>query len=598
MEDYSAAEPTSVPSLSETRRDQPCPQDSCTTLVEERDGFTPTSRSTAVYRGPGREPKGGGVKERRVRSRISRRRFLGGGVALAGGAAASGMLIDPGRASSIKTLGSKQASAVALARSGRPIVTYGVQSGDVTRTSAVVWARANRLSRMIVEVDTNNTFSAPRAIRGPVARAATDFTTQVDLSGLLPGEQLFYRVFFQDLDDRRLISEPSAGSFRTAPSRKRTLSFVWSGDTAGQGWGINPDFGGMRLYEAMRAVQPDFFVHSGDTVYADGPIPESVALPDGSVWRNIVTPEKVKVAETLDEFRGNYKYNLIDPNLRSFNAEVPIFAQWDDHETTNNWYPTEILDDPRYTVTDVDLLAARARRAFVEFMPLREQHGDPERIYRKVPYGPLLDLFFIDMRTYRGPNTSNDQRRRSPVTEILGRRQLEWLKHQLRGSRATWKVIASDMPVGLVVPDGETTFEAVANDHDGRALGRELEVAELLSFIKRQGISNVVWITADVHYTAAHHYDPARAAFHDFKPFWEFVSGPINAGTFGPNVLDQTFGPRVEYQRFAPSPNLPPSAGLQFFGHVTIDGASGTMTVQLKDLEGTTLHSTELDPEP
>ncbi|MDQ3767649.1 MAG: alkaline phosphatase D family protein [Actinomycetota bacterium] len=537
------------------------------------------------------------MEERKDRSRISRRRFLDGGVALGSGAAASGLLIGAGQASSIKSLRSEQPGAVALARSGRPIVTYGVQSGDITRTSAVVWARANRLSRMIVEVDTNNTFSTAHAIRGPVARATTDFTAQLDLSGLPPAEQLFYRVSFEDLDDRRLTSEPSVGSFRTAPGAKSTLTFVWSGDTAGQGWGINPDFGGMRLYEAMRVLKPDFFIHSGDTVYADGPISESVTLPDGSVWRNIVTPEKAKVAETLDEFRGNYKYNLMDPNVRSFNAEVPIFAQWDDHETTNNWYPGEILDDPLYTVTDVNLLAARARRAFVEFMPLREQHGDPDRIYRKVAYGPLLDLFFIDMRTYRGPNTSNDQRRRSPVTAILGRRQLEWLKLQLRRSRATWKVIASDMPVGLVVPDSETTFEAVANDHDGRALGRELEVAELLSFIKREAIDNVVWITADVHYTAAHHYDPARATFHDFKPFWEFVSGPINAGTFGPNELDQTFGPRVEYQRFAPTPDLPPSAGLQFFGHVTIDGSSGAMTVQLKDLEGTTLHSTELEPE-
>ena len=532
-----------------------------------------------------------------IRSRISRRRFLGGGAAVAGGAAASGLLIDAAQASSIEALRSKQPGAAPLARSGRPTVTYGVQSGDITRTSAVVWGRANRLSRMIVEIDTSDTFSAARAIRGPVAPATTDFTAQLDLSGLPPAEQLFYRVSFEDLDDNRLTSEPSVGSFRTAPVTDSTVTFVWSGDTAGQGWGINPDFGGMRLYEAMRALKPDFFVHSGDTVYADGPISESVTLPDGTVWRNIVTPEKVKVAETLDEFRGNYKYNLLDPNVRSFNAEVPILAQWDDHETTNNWYPGEILDDPLYTVTDVDLLAARARRAFVEFMPLREQRGNPDRIYRKVAHGPLLDLFFIDMRTYRGPNTSNDQRRRSPITAILGRRQLEWLKLQLRSSRATWKVIASDMPLGLVVPDTETTFEAVANDHDGRALGRELELAELLSFIKREAVDNVVWITADVHYTAAHHYDPARATFHDFKPFWEFVSGPINAGTFGPNELDGTFGPRVVYQRFAPSPNLPPSAGLQFFGHVTIDGSSGAMTVRLKDLEGTTLHSTELEPE-
>ena len=79
-----------------------------------------------------------------------------------------------------------------------------------------------------------------------------------------------------------------------------------------------------------------------------------------------------------------------------------------------------------------------------------------------------------------------------------------------------------------------------------------------------------------MHYAAAHYYNPDKAQFQDFEPFWEFVSGPLHAGTFGPNALDNTFGPEV---RFVKAPgkgnqNLPPSAGMQFFGHVKIDGAS------------------------
>ena len=49
-------------------------------------------------------------------------------------------------------------------------------------------------------------------------------------------------------------------------------------------------------------------------------------MPDGDVWKNVVTEEKSKVAETLAEFRGNYNYNLLDPNVRAFNAEVPMFG--------------------------------------------------------------------------------------------------------------------------------------------------------------------------------------------------------------------------------------------------------------------------------
>ena len=144
-------------------------------------------------------------------------------------------------------------------------------------------------------------------------------------------QDIFYRVRFQDLADRD-VGRAAVGRFRTAPADRRSVSFVWSGDTAGQGWGIDEARGGMRTYATMLKNRPDFFIHSGDNIYADGPIPAEMKLPDGELWSNLVTEEKSKPAETLDEYRGNYKYNLLDENLRAFNAEVPMFAQWDDHE--------------------------------------------------------------------------------------------------------------------------------------------------------------------------------------------------------------------------------------------------------------------------
>ena len=106
-----------------------------------------------------------------------------------------------------------------------------------------------------------------------------------------------------------------------------------------------------------------------------------------------------------------------------------------------------------------------------------------------------------------------------------------------------------------------------------------------------------MWLTADVHYCAAHHYDPARAAFTDFDPFWEFVAGPIAAGTFGPNQLDATFGPGDRCSaRSRDYPNQSPRGGNQFFGHVAI-ATDGAMTVSLRDLHGTTLWDRTLDPQ-
>lgn len=75
---------------------------------------------------------------------------------------------------------------------------------------------------------------------------------------------------------------------------------------------------------------------------------------------------------------------------------------------TNNWYPSEVLAaDDRYQVKQAALLAARGARAFHEMLPTRQSLEEPERVYRKVAYGPLLDIFFLDMRTYRGENSPN-----------------------------------------------------------------------------------------------------------------------------------------------------------------------------------------------
>ena len=59
----------------------------------------------------------------------------------------------------------------------------------------------------------------------------SDFTGRVDLSGL-----------------------PA----RAGRKATRDVRFIWSGDTAGQDWGLNEAWGGMKIYEQMRQVNPTF----------------------------------------------------------------------------------------------------------------------------------------------------------------------------------------------------------------------------------------------------------------------------------------------------------------------------------------------------
>ena len=465
----------------------------------------------------------------------------------------------------------------------RPCITHGLQSGDVSVDSGVVWARCDRPARMLVEVATTESFADLHTTVWVDALPESDCTAKALIEDLPAGADVFYRIRFQDHAAPTIVGEPQVGRFRTAPRDAQSLSFVWSGDVAGQGWGIDPARGGMRSFATMLRNAPDFFIHSGDSIYADCPVPAEQTLPSGGVWRNIVTPEKSKVAETLADFRGNYKYNLLDENVRAFNAATPIFAQWDDHEVTDDWCPGAGVRPDGNTILQ---LTARANRAFHEFMPLRQTLAEAGRIYRRIPYGPLLDVFMLDMRSYRTSGRN--------AAEILGRTQLAWLKRQLVRSPAVWKVLAADLPLGLISSD------AVAQG-DGPPSGREHEIADLLSFMDRAGIRNTIWITADMHYTAAHFYDPAAAVFKDFHPFWEFVSGPLHAGTWGPGRLDNTFGPRAVFSLGCSAEqgeNLAPCFGLQFFGHVAIDGPSGVMTVTLKDVADRDLWSIDLVPEP
>jgi alkaline phosphatase D len=499
------------------------------------------------------------------------------------------------------------APAVIRDRAARPIVTAGVQSGDVEPGRGVVWCRTDRPARLRVRYGTTEGLErALTRVSDPVS-AASDFTARLDLTGLPAGQRIVYEARFEAAGGE--VSEPVRGSFRTpsgnpSGTASRTtpvptpVRIAWGGDVCGQGWGIDEGHGGMKAFASMQAAEPDLFIHSGDLIYADAPIPPAIKLDDGSTWTNLVSDGVDRVAQTLDEFRGRYRYNLRDAHLRAFNAAVPMVAQWDDHEVLNNWYPTEILgtsgNDANYTEKRVAVLAARAKQAFFDYTPIRRDRRDPRQVYRVVRRGPLADVFVLDCRSYRGPNSPNLQAQPGPDTGMLAATQRAWLEEGLARSTATWKIVACDQPIGVVVPDGPIQ-EGFANA-DPRTLGREHEVAALLSAIKRRRVRNVILVTADVHYAAAHRYDPARATYTDFDPFWEFVAGPLHAGTFGPGVLDRTFGPEAVFTKIAPKPNRPPSDGLQFFGLVSIDPATRAATVTLHDREGRQIYSNVLAP--
>jgi alkaline phosphatase D len=465
---------------------------------------------------------------------------------------------------SLATLAACKRSPIILAKP--PAVSHGVQAGDPQTGSALVWARSDESARMLIEWDTTDAFANPQRVTGPVVIPDHGLAGTVALTGLPDAQTIVYRIRFER-EAGRGASAWTTGRFRTPPADR--IRVAWTGDTCGQGFGRNPEWGGLKGYASILAAKPDVFVNSGDLMYADNPILAEKPLADGRVWKNHTNERIARVAESLDDFRARFEYNFADEHLRALAAQVPVIAQWDDHETHNNWWPNQQLPDDRYkTQRDASVLAGYALAATREWTPIG---GDT--IHRVIHYGPLLDIFVLDCRSFRTPNDAN-----TGAAAMLGSAQVDWLLRQLAASRARWKIIACDQPIALAIDDGPN-WEGWANNLAGAASGRELELAKILPAIK-----NAVWITADVHYAAAHHFDPARAAGAQFAPFWEFVAGPIHAGNFGPSPIDSTFGPEVKFTFGTPGlgqQDVGPWDGKQSFG--TIDVVRDGLTVILWD---------------
>ncbi|MGY3412008.1 phosphodiesterase/alkaline phosphatase D-like protein [Bradyrhizobium sp. GM5.1] len=158
----------------------------------------------------------------------------------------------------------------------------------------MIWARADRQARMRVDYSSVESFKTVIASASGDASPDDDFTSKLLLDDLPPGQDIFYRVRFDDIATG-IAGESRIGHFRTAPAAGQSISFLWSGDTAGQGWGIDTSRGGYRSYRTMLDNRPDFFIHSGDHIYADCTIPSEQKLPNGEIWRNVVTEEKSEV---------------------------------------------------------------------------------------------------------------------------------------------------------------------------------------------------------------------------------------------------------------------------------------------------------------
>jgi len=228
------------------------------------------------------------------------------------------------------------------------------------------------------------------------------------------------------------------GTFVTAaaPSADAKVVFCFSGDT-------RESYRPFLIMNAVRAQQPDFFLHLGDTIYAD---------------RN-------GTAHRLEEFWQKYRTNRDDLSTQYCFNQTSVYVTWDDHEVADNYLPGNPL-------------APIGQRAFLDYWPIRRVSGDPTRIYRSFRWGKNVELFILDTRQYRNLKKGT----------MLGDAQKDWLLDGIGKSSALFKFIA-------------TSVTMAGGDSD-RWEGFPKERQQILRYINDQNIRGVVFLSADMHYAA------------------------------------------------------------------------------------------------
>jgi alkaline phosphatase D len=305
-------------------------------------------------------------------------------------------------------------------------------AGDVTDTSALIWLRAAPGSQVSVQYGKDARLAEFVATNSFMVEAAADHTAKISLDSL----QSLTRYYYRAAVSGKLPGPIS--SFATAPRAEddAKVTFCFSGDT-------RQSYKPFTVMYAAAAQRPDFFLHLGDTIYAD---------KNGS-------------AQQLEEFWAKYRINRDDFGTQSCFQHSSVYVVWDDHEVDDNFLPG-------------DALAPIGWRAFLDYWPVRCPASEPKRIYRSFRWGRAVELFILDTRQYRDLERGT----------MLGEAQKSWLFDRIARSTATFKFIATSV-----------TMTGGGSD---RWDGFPKERAQILHYINEQKIRGVYFLSADMHYAA------------------------------------------------------------------------------------------------
>lgn len=348
---------------------------------------------------------------------------------------------------------------------------HGVASFDPTAASVIIWTKLtptfpNQPQDVMYQVSTTADFTSIVAQGSLTADSSKHYTVAVEVNGLNPHTDYYYRFSDGELNYSRV------GATRTAPINSDnslhiavvSCSSVFSG-----------------YFNAYRHLANDASIdavlHLGDYIYD---------FVDGNERVRVPQPEPQNQTNRED-WRQLHAYHLLDPDLRLARASKPFVLLWDNHDIGSN------ANNPQS-------FPLEAMEAFREYCPSRRIDDSPEKLYRKLSYGELLDIFVVDARLLRRLDTLP-----SGQNYMTGLEQWNWLKSGLLGSTAKWKIITSQEMVGGWSTSGvpSTFLPLIPNSGDvfdgGSWDGFPEFRNEVFDFLSNNQLNNVIFVSGDAH---------------------------------------------------------------------------------------------------
>jgi phosphodiesterase/alkaline phosphatase D-like protein len=384
----------------------------------------------------------------------------------------------------------------------RSPIHLGPIVGAVGKSEAKFWLRTRWPSTFHVECicQSGDRITSPEIVTGE----ASDFAGVAKVEGLLPETAYRYTVV---VDSIPYTSDDF--NFKTAPEKTRSFSFSFGSCYRPL---VTKNGVMAQLYQACcqdYPSRPSFLLSIGDQIYADQ------SGVHGTTWK----------AATFDEFCEIYQKSWgADEYFMKLLARCPAFMIFDDHEVENAWFKLHRQIDPLRGVSGEDRLS-NALAAYQCY----QNSNNPEPISENLPYTYKfswgdVQFFVIDARNQRQTNSWHQL---FPYhRDILGEDQFKELTKWLDEYKDNLKFVITSVPVShigiqlpFLAPFPLFNRLAQVDQWPGFSWGRR----RLISYIKNQGISRVVFLAGDVHISHYIEFLP----FSRGKRFYQFTCSPF-----------------------------------------------------------------------